>query len=218
MLSLALLAGLVMNVRSVAAQTSLIETLIRHKAAIVTVNAHLPPNGPGSAMDSAAQGAGVIIDARGIIVTNLHTVKFSDKVIVELLGGELHPARIIELWPQQDLALLAISAGSSLDAIVMADSDTLQLGEEIINIGTSVFRKESVCGGRITGLGRSHTTDTLEVIRVDLDVYQGDSGGPLFNRRGELIGMLSAKDGSQPRHAYAIPSNKIKNLYLKAVK
>ena len=200
------------------AQESLIETATHYKEAIVTVRSvQLRKNG-GLIAQFTNQASGVIIDSNGTIVTNLHTIRNVDKIGIILHNNLRLGARIVELWPQHDLALLKITPPLALTAMPLADSDRLQLGDEIINIGTSYYRQGTLTGGKITGLGRSNTTNTLEIIQVDLELFEGDSGGALLNRNGELIGMLSSKNMKKTAAAYAIPSNKIKNLYLKAMK
>jgi S1-C subfamily serine protease len=162
-------------------------------------------------------GAGVILDARGYIVTNLHTIHQSKKVAVSLQDQSLHGARIIKVFPQDDIALLKIDVSVPLTPIVLADSNALTLGETVINIGHSQLLHETISQGKIIGLGTSldEAGQTLvELIRVNLNLYKGDSGGPLLNQQGNLIGMMAArvKANNDRQASLAISSNKIKKL------
>ena len=159
-------------------------------------------------------GAGVIIDPAGMVVTNLHTVKFATELAVVLHDGTVLSGKILHLLPEHDLVLVKIDPPSPLEAIPFADSDAVQLGDAVINIGSSELLKETISGGRITRLGTIDTPDgpKVELIQVNIDLYKGDSGGPLLNREGALIGMIAAKLKNQNKATLAIPANKIKIL------
>ena len=92
-----------------------------------------------------------------------------------------------------------------------------------IHIGNSDFWNESLVSGKITGLvgarlARNRKNKIVELIRVNITVYKGDSGGPLLDKNGHLIGLMAAKLKNKERMSLAIPSNKIKKLYLDFVK
>ncbi len=160
-------------------------------------------------------GAGVIIDPTGLIVTNLHTVKFANKVFVKLYNEVVMNAKVVHLMPQHDLALIKIIPPFSLTKVKFANSNWVKLGDEVIHIGTSELLKETISGGKVTHLGVSYTPRKIvELIQVNINIYKGDSGGPLLNNRGQLIGMMVAKLRSRDKSSLAIPSNKIKKLYL----
>lgn len=160
------------------------------------------------------KGAGVIISADGLIVTNLHTIRNANRVDVMLHSKKQLSAQILHLMPEHDLALLKINAGEILTPIDFADSNRVNLGDDIVNIGNSELLKKTLSGGRITGIGRNAGRGNIEIIQTNLNIYKGDSGGPLLNARGQLIGMMTAKSTTKDKTAYAIPSNKIKKLYL----
>mgnify|MGYP002622700607 CR=1 FL=1 len=93
---------------------------------------------------ASQQGVGVIIELSGVLATNFHIVKFAQKIYVHLKGKALQ-VKIIELWPQNDLALLKTSAPYPFKAIALADSHQLKRGDEIMNIGTIVVSKKLTC-------------------------------------------------------------------------
>lgn len=221
------------------AQGSLIETALEFRESIVTVNALLAPQGIASPKAQAAidaktgrivvaskvkaaqvgkQGAGVIIHPSGLIVTNIHTLYNTQKIAVTLFNGRTFGASIVHMLPKHDLALIKINAPLPLKAIEFADSNQIHLGDEIINIGHSELLKETISGGRIIGIGTSHLTEngpeTIEMIKINMNLYKGDSGGPVLDKQGRLVGMIVAKQLHADKVTYAIPSNKIKKLYL----
>ena len=220
-------------------QESLIETALKARQSIVTVKArttiaHKSPKAsaaidPQSGRMIVAQrvraarfeqnGAGVIINPSGLIVTNLHIVRGAQKLGVRLFDNTSVGAKIVHLMPKHDLALIKIDPPYPLTPIEFVDSNTAQLGDQVINIGSSELLKETISGGRIIGLGTStlsgdQNRKNVELIKVNMNLYKGDSGGPLLDKQGRFIGMIAAKLQHTDRAVFAIPSNKIKILYL----
>lgn len=165
-------------------------------------------------------GAGVIVHPAGVIVTNAHTANNADMIRVTLNSGQSFYAEPIQLINALDLLLLKIRTDQSLPFVRMADSDQLSLGQEVITIGNSPLLKKTISGGKIIGLGVNrrlkhtgkHRTD---LIQTTVNLYQGDSGGPLFNQQGQLIGLMTADEGSVDHSSFAIPSNKITTYLMK---
>jgi serine protease Do len=98
---------------------------------------------------------------------------------------------------------------------VLADSSQIMLNQEIFSVGSSPLLKESISGGKITGLASSrnavYSNDyESDFFQTSMNIYHGDSGGPLFNRSGELIGLMTAKLVSKNNSSFAISSNKIR--------
>lgn len=164
-------------------------------------------------------GAGVIISADGYIITNFHIVYLADTIKIKLPNGSVVSGTIKHLLPNEDLALIKIKPTKPLKPISFANSDTIQLGEDIINIGHSDYLKRTISGGKIISLGKSAIdASAIELIRVNIDLHKGDSGGPLLNNEGKLIGMVAAEFTDSPQSTLAIPSNKIKKLYQDFIK
>ena len=221
------------------AQESIIDTVQKIQPALVTVQAvqSQTPSVPQAqaALDtrtkkvliarklvqasSVQQAAGVVIRPDGIIVTNIHTILHAQHIYVKLHNQNTYPAQILHLMPQQDLALLKISPPQPLLPIEFSNSNAVRLGDDVIHIGRSELLKDTISGGKITGLATSSLEGhrhlkSIELIRVNIDIYKGDSGGPLLDRQGRLIGMMFAKIQTRPKESLAIPSNKIKALYM----
>ncbi|MDE0586587.1 MAG: serine protease, partial [Planctomycetota bacterium] len=87
-----------------------------------------------------SQGTGVIIDERGLVITNAHVVnhKSNDGAIVyklsfaEQFGGKSVLARLHSVDEQSDLALLKILDGEKYMPIVFAKENDLMIGEKVI--------------------------------------------------------------------------------------
>ena len=161
--------------------------------------------------------AGVIVAPSGFIVTNCHAVLYSNKIFVKFADAPLIPAKIIKIQPENDLALLKVNVPYNLPAIEFADSNDIQLKEDIINIGNSPLLKETLSAGKIIGLGTNELTKNVEFFKVNLNLYKGDSGGPILDKKGRLVGMVMGQIRGKNETIIAIPSNKIKILYLNSV-
>ena len=226
-----------------AQQPSIIDQMIRIKPALVEVmanNAAATLNSPkqrslfkdpqtgrilvldrGTTLATYQRnGAGVIIDSSGVIVTNAHTINQAERVQVLLSNGAKVNARVVRFAKDLDLALLKIDAPVALPSIRLADSSQILLNQEIFSVGSSPLLKEAISGGKIIGLASSRNAQysndyESDFFETSLTIYKGDSGGPLFNRSGELVGLMTAKMLSKDNSSFAISSNKIRR-YLAA--
>lgn len=219
-------------------QSALLDALESRKAVVavkaVRVEAQLSPNASARvnpktgkimvarkaiAAELEKDGTGVIINQGGFIVTNFHIIKGAHRLGVTLFDGTKVGATILHFMPEHDLALLKITPPYPLTPILFANSNSVHLGQEILHIGNSAFLNKTISGGIITGIGKNYfknikAPQTVELIRININVYKGDSGGPVLDKNGELIGIIVAKQQNVRRAAFAIPSNKIKELVL----
>ncbi len=156
-------------------------------------------------------GAGVFVHPSGIIVTNAHTIHLADRITVTLNDNTELPARALFLVNNMDIGFLQVDPPYPVTPVPLANSDEIQLRDEIINIGNSEFLQQTVSGGQITGIGNSRTLKVSPeknyLIQTSINLYQGDSGGPLFDRHGKLIGLVTAKETTADHSSFAIPSN-----------
>ncbi len=169
------------------------------------------------AAEYTREGSGVIIDPAGIIVTNAHTVNEGARVEIRLMDGAVTIAQILKVFPERDLAFLKITPPYPLSRVEMIDSANVNIDDEVVTVGNSPFLKQTLSGGRVTGVakhGNPYTNSPPDFLQLNINIYQGDSGGPLFNTKGQMIGLMVAKQGDQDRLCFAIPSDKIIQTYL----
>lgn len=210
-----------------AQQPSVIEQLLAIKPALVEITALKTgwfKRDASSAGLATLQnhGAGVIIDPSGIIVTNAHVIHKADRIQVMFHNRATLHARILRFAPELDLAILKVDVPAALPSILLADSSVIKLNDEVFNVGNSPLLKEALTGGRIIGLASSRNASYSNAYESDLfettfDLYRGDSGGPLFNRRGQLVGLITAKLLTKSNSSFAVSSNKIAR-YLEAAR
>lgn len=165
-------------------------------------------------------GAGVILDTSGTIATNTHVIYGATYIQVSLHSGETFPARVLFVSTTDDLSLIKIESTVALIPILWADSNLIQLNDEIIAPGNSELLKTTLSGGHIRAIGvrKGDLTQTPEFLELDINPYEGDSGGPVFTRHGEFIGLINAKRLNENRASFVVPSNKIHFAYFNLAK
>lgn len=166
---------------------------------------------PSDAPARSGLGSGVIIDAKGIILTNYHVVEGADEVLVELSDGKQFLATDIKTDEQSDLAVLRIKSDSSLPAATLGDSDKLEIGDWVLAIGHPFDLDLTVSSGIISGKARVLPTGRrADFLQTDAAINPGNSGGPLVNLDGEVVGIntaIASNSGGYQGVGFAIPAN-----------
>lgn len=173
-------------------------------------------------------GSGVIYKTEGetaYVVTNNHVISGADAVEVLLKDGTKIEADIVgsDVWT--DLAVLAISSKDINTVAEFGDSDSLNVGEPAIAIGSPLGTEfaTSVTQGIISATERTVETDIngdglvdwdVTAIQTDASINPGNSGGALINIAGKVIGINSMKIASSNVEGmgFAIPSNDVVNI------
>ena len=150
-----------------------------------------------NAIHAASQGSGIIMSEDGYIVTNAHVVNDAELgVTVMLYNRAEYAAKVVGRDDSSDIAVLKIST-TGLTPAQFADSDTCELGDEVVAIGSPAGFENSVTKGSVSGLKRQihaeNTARAMECIQIDAAINPGNSGGPLFNMWGQVIGITSSK-------------------------
>ncbi len=155
-----------------------------------------------------SQGSGVIIDARGYILTNSHVIAGADTVIVRLFDGREFTAEITGSNPESDIAVLRIQA-PNLSIAKMGDSDSSKVGNWVLAIGNPYGLESTVTAGIISAKGRTRvgSLSIADFIQIDAPINPGNSGGPLVNLRGEIIGINSVTNKNSEGLNFSIPIN-----------
>lgn len=175
-----------------------------------------------------ATGSGVIISEDGYILTNNHVVNTSlnssfyqvseaNKVSVKLYNDETeYEAKIVGTDETTDLAVIKIDK-NNLTAATLGDSNSLQIGEFSMAIGSPLGMESSVTAGIISATSRTITSDgkNYTVIQTDAAINSGNSGGALINSKGEVIGIntLKLSGNGIEGMGFAIPINSTKPIY-----
>jgi len=157
-------------------------------------------------------GTGFILDASGVVVTNLHVVVGSDDVKVRTLDGTvLTVARVLGLDPEHDLALLDVDPRQPLPTLPLGDSDQVAAGDPVLAIGNPLGVLDyTVSDGLISSVRQLDADVTL--LQISAPISQGSSGGPLFNPQGEVIGVATAIFNEGQNLNFGVPSNYVREL------
>jgi putative serine protease PepD len=178
--------------------------------------------------NSSGLGSGVVYDTKGDIVTNAHVVG-SDTTFQVLTSGSAAPipARLVGTYPQNDLAVVAVSDGSRLHPATFADSSTARVGAIVLAMGNPLGLSATVTNGIISATGRTVTEPaengspgaTLpDMIQTSAPINPGNSGGALVTLGSQVIGLptlaatSSQEGGAAPGIGFAIPSNQVKRI------
>ena len=158
-------------------------------------------------------GSGVIFTADGYIITNAHVVEGAQQITVKLNDGTTYNATLVGSDSQSDIAVIKIDA-TGLTPAVLGDSDTIAIGETAIAVGNPSNLGVTSTDGIISALNRSVTVEgnTMNLIQTSAAISPGNSGGGLFNSKGELIGIVNAKNADENAEGlgFAIPINTAK--------
>jgi S1-C subfamily serine protease len=183
--------------------------------------------GPRRSM--VGQGSGVIVDARGYILTNFHVINDEDaatqprNINVLLADDRTCKAELIGFDADRDLAVLKIDADDLLP-ITWGDSELMEIGSPVWAVGSPFGLTGSITFGILSGKHRLDLSGTsydeqrlrqrflddtprnkhlaaryTDLMQSDVAVNPGNSGGPLVNGRGEMIGINTAIIGEAYR-------------------
>ena len=152
-----------------------------------------PPPQEETTRRARSVGAGFIIGAEGLIVTNNHVIADAESIVVTLEDGFFFPATLVGSDPVVDIALLKIEAGRPLPPVAWGQSALARVGDPVIAIGTPFGLGGSVTAGIISSVKRNISGGPYDTfIQTDAAINSGNSGGPLFNLDGEVIGINTA--------------------------
>ncbi|KAF0242544.1 MAG: protease [Planctomycetota bacterium] len=132
-------------------------------------------------------GSGSIIDANGLILSNRHVVAScldgDREVAIYLFDGRRFDAVVVQVSEELDLAILRLKdSPGELPVLEWGDSDSLEVGEDVIAIGNPDGLKWTLSTGIVSGKRE-------DMIQTTAPLNPGNSGGPLISPEGKLIGV-----------------------------
>ncbi|GHH28065.1 protease [Streptomyces lanatus] len=122
----------------------------------------------------SSTGSGVIITSDGEIITNNHVVSGASTVKVTTSDGKSYTADVVGTDSSKDLALIKLQNASGLTAATLGDSDGVQVGDEVVAIGSPEGLTGTVTSGIVSALNRDVTVSTDE----GQQQQQGGGGWP----------------------------------------
>ncbi len=187
-----------------ASPTDLESLVARVKPAVVVVSF--------SGRDGGEQGlgSGFVVDATGLIATNLHVLGEARPITVQTADGRRFPVTQIHATDRaHDLALIRIEA-EGLTALPLGDSETLRQGQPVIAVGHPLGLEQSVVQGIVSALRED--VDGQPMIQLAIPIERGNSGGPVVDLQGRVQGLVTLKSQVTDNLGYAVAINALQPL------
>lgn len=173
--------------------------------------------GGSQAQEQEDEGAGVVYDRSGDILTDEHVVDGSKpKIEVHFQNGVNAPATIVGTPDAStDVAVIRVKvAASELHPIPFANSSTAQVGDPVVAIGSPFSFPETVTSGIVSAVGRTITAPNnfsiSGAIQTDASINPGNSGGPLLDTDGDVLGLndqIQTSSGDSTGVGFATPGD-----------
>ncbi len=169
----------------------------------------------GGSQQSGGEGAGVVYDSKGDILTDEHVVANATSVKVNFQDGHSAPAKVLGTDPSTDVAVIKVDApASELHPIQFANSSAAQVGDPVVAIGSPFSLPETTTAGIVSAVGRSIQAPNgytiTGSIQTDAAINPGNSGGPLLDANAQVLGLndqIQTNSGSSAGVGFAVPSN-----------
>jgi len=171
---------------------------------------------------SRGVGSGFIISHKGYILTNEHVVEGATRIIVGLQSGEKFRGKVVGIDEETDVAVIKIETSRDLPTVTLGDSNTAQVGDWVLAIGSPFGLDQTVTAGIISKKEREtpYFTSFQRFLQTDAAINRGNSGGPLVNMRGEVIGVnsqIATSTGDYNGIGFALPANEAGFVYRQIV-
>ncbi len=152
-------------------------------------------------------GSGVILDPKGLIVTNEHLISKAVTIRVKFTNRQEYEAKVIAADAELDIALLKINDKRDFPYLKTYKKN-VRVGERAIVIGNPYGLSSSVTVGVVSALGRNLRINNkvyANLIQTDAAINPGNSGGALLDAEGDLIGIVTAIYEEGKGIGFAIP-------------
>ncbi len=178
------------------------------------------PFGGGGQQQTEGEGAGVVYDTKGDILTDEHVVAGAHSVTVTFQNGQKVPAKVLGTDPSTDVGVIHVNVpASELHPIPFADSSAAQVGDPVVAIGSPFSLPETATQGIVSQVGRGITAPNnytiTNAIQTDAAINPGNSGGPLLDANAHVLGLndqIQTNSGSSAGVGFAVPSNTVAQI------
>ncbi len=157
------------------------------------------------------QGSGFVVSTDGSIITNYHVIAEGVSAVAKFPDGAFYLIDgVVASDKSRDVAILK-AHGHNFRPLSLGNSDRVQVGEEVVAIGSPLSLESTVSNGIVSGM---RTAEDLggKFLQVTAPISPGSSGGPLFNMMGEVIGITTMYIKGGENLNFAIPINDAKRL------
>jgi hypothetical protein len=165
-----------------------------------------------------AIGSGFVVSGDGKVVTNFHVIEGADSAEIAFADGASYSiAGLAARNLERDLVILKIKSSSNeFRFLRLADSDRIQIGEQVVAVGSPLGLEATVAPGFISGV---RDAEGLRLLQTTAPISPGSSGGALINLAGEVVGVPALSLVKVQQRAtvtqnlnFALPSNYVREL------
>jgi putative serine protease PepD len=192
----------------------------------ILVTQNVSNNFFGGTQQAQGEGAGVVYNKNGDILTDQHVVDNATSITVTFENGFKVGAKVVGTDASTDVAVIHVNApASQLHPIPFADSSSAQVGDPVVAIGSPFSLPETVTSGIVSAVGRPidapNKFTITGAIQTDAPINPGNSGGPLLDANGHVLGLADqietnnttpSGQGSSSGVGFAIPSNMVAHI------
>jgi hypothetical protein len=147
------------------------------------------------------------------VVTNYHVIKSGSSAIIKFPDGAFFVVDgVLASDKHRDVAIVK-AHGNDFKALTLGDSDRLQVGEEVVAIGSPLSLESTVSNGIVSAI-RTVEEERGRFLQITAPISPGSSGGPLFNMAGEVVGITTSHLVGGESLNFAIPIDDVKDLSL----
>ena len=167
-------------------------------------------------------GSGVIMRSQFVdgyfVITNNHVIRDARLEDIRLCLPDQHETSPLRIYRDAatDVAVLQLRE-SGLRSALWGDSRNVQIGHQVLAIGSPFGLSRSVTMGIVSGTGRrdlSLTDDdsvtNQDFLQTDAAINPGNSGGPLVDMNGAVVGIntaIASNSGGNEGIGFSIPSH-----------
>ena len=161
-------------------------------------------------------GSGVIYDRTGntyFVLTNAHVIQNTDSILLTLHDGTeiSEGVRLVGADSKRDIAVLRFNSREPLAVATLGDSDALQVGDQVLAVGSPFGFQSTVTSGIISAVHREQRQNPwAEYIQTDASINPGNSGGSLVALDGSVVAIntwIASRTGISAGIGFALPIN-----------
>lgn len=162
----------------------------------------------------SGSGSGIILSSDGQILTNNHVVEGAGeggRITVSFADGSHADATVLGTDPLTDTAVIKAQDVSGLLPATMGMSENVDVGQQVVAIGSPFGLDATVTSGIVSALDRPVNVGTdpagnptvYPAIQTDAAINPGNSGGPLVDMAGHVVGINSSIRSTGSAYAQA---------------
>ncbi|MFH0772325.1 MAG: trypsin-like peptidase domain-containing protein [Candidatus Omnitrophota bacterium] len=156
-----------------------------------------------------SQGSGFFISEDGYFVTNIHVIENGENFYVKLRNGAFFiVTNYLSYDKNADIIILKLD-GKNLPFLELGDSYQLEIGDEVMAIGSPRGLENTISPGVVSAI-RESEDKAVRIIQTNAEVSPGNSGGPLLNMKGKVIGVTTFIIGNGEGLTFAVSVENIK--------